>query len=274
MATLKVFVLGADDPEMRRIEELANLLGYLTVYAQKDGKRVHPGNAYAADNTSDIPTGFKVVFVECQIEGVEPDFVIDHHNEGDPGYGKGPELYWEASSIGQLYEYLSLETVPDKDRVLAAMDHCLNAAVKGGCPGIVRWRVLDIKTRMIAELTGLTEGEVRKMIGRYIDLIRQVNSIHEFGYALLFDQKVIIIPDTGIGYTAEYLTAQVAGVVQGVPIIICSRENEGDMLRYHFCGDTTPETVEGFVKWAKDLKGLIRIYSNPQRGYAGGYEEE
>ena len=151
------------------------------------------------------------------------------------------------------------------------MDHCFNAAVKGECPGVLKYRVLDIKTRMIAKSTEFSEDVVRSMIGKHVEMINQANRTDKYDLVDINGQKVIIIPDTGIGYTADYLAAQVAAVIQGVPVIILSREEEGGPGRYHLCGDTTPELVISFMEeWAY---GLVRIYGNPERGYAGGYED-
>jgi len=146
-----VFILGAADPEMNAIENLLALYDIRFEYAQADGKRVHPGNAYQADQVI-LEVGETAVLVECQPKAVtfEDGFPaevirIDHHRPGDPGYGRKPAEYWEASSIGQVFRFLEL--APSREaKVIAAADHCLTAAYAGQCPGIdpdglMEWRM-------------------------------------------------------------------------------------------------------------------------------------
>lgn len=130
----RLWVLGAADPEMTIIESLLAAAGERFVHASADGRRVHPGNAYGP-NEADIPLGFvgEVYLVECDIRpgffgpvytcplagivrfptsGVEEllgevtPVRIDHHRPGDPGYGKGPNDFLGASSLGQVIAVL------------------------------------------------------------------------------------------------------------------------------------------------------------------------
>src|SRR5579872_2101848 len=111
MANSTLFVLGADDPEMRRIEALIKETGHQVWYATKDSRRCHPGNAYLADEVM-WDEYQQLVLVECQpVHQPNPlrrDDVIrvDHHRQGDPGYGLPPEQFWQASSLGQIYALL------------------------------------------------------------------------------------------------------------------------------------------------------------------------
>lgn len=118
-----IFILGASDPEMESIQELLDGANVNYIYAMKDGKRVHPGNAYSADIPADddyediVVRGGVMYLVECEINDPRlglhgnPDtpaivFTIDHHRPGDPGFGKGPEDFLSASSIGQVFTIL------------------------------------------------------------------------------------------------------------------------------------------------------------------------
>lgn len=117
----RLFVLGADDPEMQAIERLLRKAGEAVAFAVgSDGKRVHPGNAYAAADLrwSNDPAdcsgpawGAVTHLVECApVTGaaIRPNVVvIDHHRPGDPGYGRGPKEYMPASSIGQVINTLA-----------------------------------------------------------------------------------------------------------------------------------------------------------------------
>ncbi|NTW14670.1 MAG: hypothetical protein HGA31_06645 [Candidatus Moranbacteria bacterium] len=270
-----LFVLGAQDPEMDRIWEVLGKYGIAIDYATKDGKRVHPGNAYMADNAFLLPDTF-VVFVECSVIGFMPDCRIDHHRPGDPGYGKGPEAYWEASSLGQMYALLGVPP-EEGDRVLAAMDHCFNSAMKGMCPGVPAGIVEERKILEISKATKVDPTELRRMVLNWQGEIGARTARYEMsgecGY-LRFQNDVVIDltdEDLGIGYSAEYLTAQVAGVVAKQPIILRVIDTAGGQPRLHLCGDASPELVTHFMKHSEG--DLERIYGAPDRGYAGGYKK-
>ena len=133
------FVLGGSDTEMKHIERVLLEQGHEVIKAEIEGIRVTRGQAYRADYP--VPR-IRDVWVECQHAdytkremyslGID---IVDHHYEGDPGYGKPPAEYWEASSIGQVYNLLGLESDYEA-RMIAAGDHCLYAAYHSMCPGI------------------------------------------------------------------------------------------------------------------------------------------
>lgn len=156
----RLVVLGADsDSEMIQIERRLRAAGEIVAYATIQGSRVHPGNAYRATGWTFFPwspivgeaffdDGGQIVFVECFVAGSGPAFerptIIDHHRPGDPGYGRPPEEYWEASSLGQVCALLGVQPIK-RELLIAAADHCLEAAYRGRCPGVdpdelMRWR--------------------------------------------------------------------------------------------------------------------------------------
>ena len=260
-----IYVLGAIDPEMARIEEVLGVANACVVYAKKNGQRVHAGNAYEADNGGDVPEDSAVIFIECGIVGVTPAKMIDHHRPIDPGYHKGPTEYWEASSLGQLHDHLGLKPTRD-DYVLAAMDHCYNAAMKGACPGVSRKDVLARKIHQIALATRRTSAEVEAMVDRYR------NSMTSSSQFLVGGQQVIDVPEsTGIGYTLEYLCAQVSATLLQAPVVLHLQNEEGAPERLHLCGDVWPSTAAYFMETWGPSHGLTNIYGSPERGYAGGY---
>lgn len=260
------YVLGATDPEMNRIEEILRAAGCLIIHAKKDAKRVHAGNAYEANNFCEIPENSGVIFIECCLTGVVPQKIIDHHRPGDPGYHKGPTEYWEASSLGQLQDHLGVEPAPE-DYVLAAMDHCFNAAMKGECPGVSPEKVLKRKLDEVAMATGRPIGDVKATISRFQE------NLARFQWYLIGGQRCIDIEEsTGVGYTIEYLAAQVAATLSETAIILHLYNEEGGRERLHLCGDVSPATARHFMgNWAPG-HGLTDIYGNPERGYAGGYK--
>lgn len=100
----ETWILGAPDPEMVHIEALLREQGKTVAYATYWGKRVTARNAYQADGP--VVSSGHVYLVECDIPALHQTGVsitrIDHHREGDPGYGLGPDQFLPASSIGQV----------------------------------------------------------------------------------------------------------------------------------------------------------------------------
>jgi hypothetical protein len=98
-------VFGASDPEQVAADNLARAAGLTVAYATIGGKRVHPGNAYNADSVdpSIVADASAVFLFECRPANA-PDqaVVLDHHHDGDTGYGRPPAEFLSASSVGQL----------------------------------------------------------------------------------------------------------------------------------------------------------------------------
>ena len=116
-----LWVLGAADPEMERIESVLAQLGEETRSAEVGGARVQPGNAYKADQVV-VPSGTTVILVECCASILEVPqgasmgdlemgqaqvVVIDHHRAGDPGAACSPAEFLLGSSLGQVISYLA-----------------------------------------------------------------------------------------------------------------------------------------------------------------------
>ena len=98
----RLWVLGSADPEMERIEKLLAECGEDYVHASRNGERVRGGDAYRCD-----PVEGATHWVECESPGQEREAVIDHHRPGDPGYGRPPDDFLSASSIGQVISELA-----------------------------------------------------------------------------------------------------------------------------------------------------------------------
>jgi len=167
--TLVIF--GAPDVESTAAKKLAWEAGYLVADAiAGNGMPVHPGNTYASigyridgSYVLSLSTRWngRCILFECGGD-LPPDAErCDHHRPGDPGYGRPPEEYLAASSIGQLMALLgptgwaaqrrimggaSLHEAAQEINKIAAADHCLEAAYRGRCPGVdpdalMAWRV-------------------------------------------------------------------------------------------------------------------------------------
>lgn len=265
----RIFLLGASDPEMDRIVEILCEQEHKVIYAKKDGVRVHAGNAYDANNIDEIPKEVRLIIVECEIESFTHDKRIDHHRPGDFGFGKGPEEFWEASSLGQMFSLFGLPKPESgsRDLVLAAMDHCYNDAMHDLCPNVKRNEVLRVKTEEIAKAAKKSVDEVEKTTQVFREKIRTSPTV-VIGKETVFDLQ----ENTGVGYSLEYLTAQVAAVLEDVPVIIHLYEKMGGQERLHLCGSVKEETLTFFIENWAPKNNLVRIYGNPARGYAGGYK--
>ena len=106
----RVWVLGAEDPEMDAIQLLLTACGEKFVEAFCDGARVTPANAYRGDDLSQPASHVQeLVFVECWVKGLSEvsHSHIDHHRPGDYGYGVAPRNAVRASSLGQTISRLA-----------------------------------------------------------------------------------------------------------------------------------------------------------------------
>jgi hypothetical protein len=254
------FLLGADDPEMERISEILNLFGAHYEFARKDGERVHSGNAYHADAPLCTPTEHtKVVFIECETSSLQMDIRIDHHRPGDPGFELGASHFFEASSLGQLFKLLHLSP-SQNDLVIAAMDHCFSDAMHNRCPSVSRKEVRDKKIQSLYK-------RVNQVMAAYTDAVSAAQT------TCIGSQEVSVLEkDLGIGYSFDYLIAQIVAVEIGSPVILLSRSKEGERYRLHLCGGNVEEnTIKVFTEVWGPAHGIDDLYGSPARGYAGGY---
>lgn len=257
------FVLGAQDPEMREIENAAARVGVPFVHAAVDGVRVWPRNAYEANGLvlairgrvrpALLPPQAPAVFVECNVLGHEPVLRVDHHNPGDAGYDKSPQCYMEGSSLGQVLRVLEMEP-DDTHRLLAAADHCLTAAYQGECPGIDPNELLFLRASWRAMVTGRSLGDVMEGI---LDAAKKVRRRYDSGYGeSLFLDPTEIPPDLPEG--AAYA---------GKPVRYRQLLADGELKE--MLKGATPAHIERFMA-EHEAAGRV-VYGNPYRGYAGAY---
>lgn len=247
-----IFVLGATDNEMAAIELLLTTLDYPFIYASIGDKRVNSSNANAADAVH-IPTHLIPVFVECRCKGTYDNAVIvDHHQEGDPGFGKPPAQYWEGSSIGQVANLIDI--LQNREMSLyAAADHCLTDAYLGNCPGISK---ADMKYFRVS----LASQNQKKPMSLVVEQMSQ---------ALIEMQSM---PKITIGET------QVVNA-RGRDIPMASEAAASEAIAYLY----DMQMKDGRVKvgllnappevtrlWMKSC-GLDEVYGDPNRRFAGGY---
>lgn len=250
------FVLGAADPEMNAIEEMAKKAGCAVVYAMAAGKRVFPANAYKADAVEGEINGEvgEVVFVECRVRGVSSAVVIDHHNPGDPGYGLSPEQYWEASSVGQAAKLLGVEKTSALAMVAAA-DHCLGHAYQGKCPGVDPEALMEWRAQSRAAFQKRTVGEVLSDVEMARKALRLAPKVTYAG---------VDVADFGDSTVAELPEAAAR---EGVPFQATTQTPDG---RTKVGLMSAPAAV--VRAWMDAQKGTLKeIYGDPERGFAGGF---
>ncbi|MEK7567616.1 MAG: hypothetical protein AAB513_01695 [Patescibacteria group bacterium] len=261
---IDLWVLGAPDPEMEAIEKLLLDCSQTVVYAAASGKRVFAGNAYKADST--LPeSGLDVerfsAWVECGFHGKKPEYIVDHHNPGDPGYGKGPSEFWQASSIGQVYQLLwnvawenRLILKPTRDHIFtAAADHCLAHAYAGKCSTVDPEELLLWRIKSRAKFQGKSEELISAHVERARKAVRERAVETPFG----------LLADFGEETMPELLEASaregIAFLGVGLP------QRDGRRKKVLMGG--SPEMIS---QWMATC-GLKDVYGDPARGFAGGY---
>jgi hypothetical protein len=248
----KVFILGAPDPEMEEIERVIRENGHEVRYALLRQTRVRAEQAYLADSLdAPIPKDVTLVFVECSVLGLTADALIDHHREGDPGFGKPPETYLESSSLGQTLSYLGV-IATDEQRVIAAADHCPTQAYQGKCPGVTPEALRQWRTASRAARRGVTPEEMDASILFAKSVLENAERIDVGGCSLpwVSDRK---------GEITE------ASARYNLPFLYAERLNDG-RTKMGIMG-AIPKVIE---TWMREC-GLTNVYGDPARGYAGGY---
>jgi len=260
------FILGASDREMQFIKEAIQLAGYTYAQATLDNKPVKSNQAYIANGIHGRIDGYSV-FVECNVRTANPISIIDHHREGDPGYGKTPDQYWQASSIGQTIRYLVNSCGVDLDktfehrlsdyRFAAAADHCLTAAYQGKCPGIDPDDLAIWRASNKAVHQGVDLRQLLRTIDNAKSEIKKADKIHIDGVDVaIFNKTVPELPEA---------SAQMGHAFQAELKI-------GSLSRRNIMS-APPNVIEAWMIQAKN-DGLTDIYGDPQRGYAGAYYKE
>ncbi len=248
----KYFILGAPDPEMVTIEEILKASGISYGYATFRGRVVQAHEAYRADGTTTlIPSGAEIVNVECSVLGLHPVHIIDHHRDGDPGYGRPPEQYLEGSSIGQFLAYMGIPPTQEH-RVIAAADHCLMHAYSGRCPGVSAQELKVWRTRSRAKARGIAEEELTRQIEAATQFLQKSTRIQLAGVDVAFVDE--ILPEV-----AE------ASAREGIPYTYVKKEPDG--RRKAGILSAPPEAIQEWM----DTCQLFSVYGDPQRGFAGGY---
>ena len=263
-----VIVMGGMDPEMLAITKACRALGIRTLQAAVDGLPVHPGNAYKANGyvQSGVYTDDYVISVECAVVGLTPDFCADHHNPGDRGYGRPPSAYWEASSIGQVYQHLADGGIPvtavtdafgPERYLIAASDHCPSHAFQGKCPGIDIAALKAMRARNSAAFCNMSVEEWTAIVDSSIAILRALPVATAGGG----EYRVS---------TTDIPLLNHAQLIAGIPVQYVMSGNDRDPRTKVGLLGGEPEMISAWMD-EKRNDGLVAIYGDPARGYAGGY---
>lgn len=310
----RVWILGAPDPEMKAIEKILTTLGEDIRHATSNKRRVHPGSAYRADPIDDEELD-EVIFVECDAPTYHRSkvVVIDHHREGDPGYGSNPRYFLSASSIGQVVSHLAkkglvpawkssqynvspdevgigdlLQTgdddswavvtggkpnypgehvsfyarsIPEEIVLTAAADHCLRAAYAGECPKVTPEALGVWRAQSRATFQNRPVKDILADIEHTREILREASLLYEGSPACtaLLDMR----RDEPAPELPEAAARENVGYVSG-PL----RAPDG-RSKYTCAG--TSDQVKGWMETIAPSWGLVDIYGDPMRGFAGGY---
>jgi len=271
MMPSRIWVLGAADPEMERIEQLLADAGedvtYAVVGGEPGGERVKPGTAYGGRPWRRIDPATPVITVECSVDpwSVRPGQIAhacDHHRPGDPGYGRPPADFWAASSIGQVCAILG--HAPTRELLLiAASDHCPSAAYAGLCPGIDPDELLRWRAASRAAFRGITAEQMEATVLAAVAVLRAAPMIRLDGQAgpgTIADVRDLHVPEL-----------PEASLRLGVPILCRGLPDRG-RRKINVLGDVGGHHVRAFLGGWAARNGLVDMYGDPMRGYAGGYD--
>jgi hypothetical protein len=282
-------VLGASDPEMSRIRELAELAGIEVVQATsigRDGNPVPVGGPATYKATSPTPQVGDAWIETAPAEGGKAAIiaaggvVVDHHEVGDPGYGRPPAEAFSASSIGQIFSRIGF--LPRReDMVIAACDHCLTAAYAGMVPGVSPDVVLAMRVANAARFEGRSEADVREDIERALRALESAPTTEIGGEAVADLREWMTPAKAGASDQGGLPALNHAGPMTGRAYIALVREaaSKGGRLKVVLGGDgpgtaTDGHAAAGFAEWAAK-EGLIDAYGgDPARGFAGAYVRE
>lgn len=272
-----VFVLGAPDPEMNAIEVALRTLPDVTVHhaVTAAGTRVTPREAYGTDNSiPDVALDAFVVTVECSVQGLRVDHKVDHHNPGDAGYGRSPDEFWEASSIGQVYLLIEKhfgsdaaeaafdQKVINGDKLYyAASDHCPSHALVGMCPGIDREALRVHRARISAAFRGTTPEAVLAENAAAALLVEQL-PVSECGR-----YKVAPMPVDGVQGPHWGNAAMEAGWA----IQYYLKDGKTGQLKVGILNGVDSQTVADWMEAHRNSDKHEGVYGDPSRGYAGCY---
>jgi hypothetical protein len=165
--------------------------------------------------------------------------------------------------------------IPSEIVLTAAADHCLRAAYRGECPGVDPKVLARFRAEARAKFQGRTVDEVMADVEATTAALRSAPEIDLtpdrpsplYGQDCPFVPRWSIVADMRRNHHRPELVD--AGTIAGLgyvagPII------DPDGRRKLVCSGS-PEQIDAFKKYWAPSQGLIDIYGDPARGFAGGY---
>jgi len=170
--------------------------------------------------------------------------------------------------------------VPAEIVLTAAADHCLGAAYRGDCPGVDLEELMRYRTEQRAAIQGRTVEELLADIEATRAALMAAPVLHVDSHTHTEDHnwsrsvcegcaRELAEPlrdmrrETPWPELPEAATREGIGYMSG-PLI-------GPDGRRKFTCSGTAEQVRAWLNWADD-EGLVELYGDPARGFAGGYE--
>lgn len=317
-----IWVLFASDVEMSVTEKILISVGEKVAHAGTVGadgtfNRVRPGQTgtYGLKYVTNCgPAGDKTetwYLVEGRMPTPDgcPVVVIDHHSEGDDGYGLPPEDFMNAASIGQVIRRLAElgklpsdwvridlpvesgiimqigtscggeesrwrtmrhvissrgETViiPDEVVLTAAADHCLGAAYGGQCPGVSWLALTAFRVKERAAFQKRSEAEVLADIEATTKAfdVAPILALDSSGApATVLDMR----RETPWPELVEAATRRGTRYISG-PLV------GPDGRKKFTCSGSALHVKKFLEEWGPN-NGLVDMYGDTARGFAGGY---
>lgn len=152
----------------------------------------------------------------------------------------------------------------------AAADHCLAAAYRGECPGVDPDDLMQWRAETRAAHQGRSVDDLLDDVERAREALREAPRIDlgagpvcdmrdasdESGHHTFIRRGVPELPE--------------AAAYERVAYLATTTDRDG-RKKIVLGGHTTPETVRTFMgQWAP-AQGLVDVYGDPARGFAGGY---
>jgi len=296
-----VFLLGADDAEMRLIESLLRDAGQAFVPAAgAGGARLRPGEPPAIGMQTLPHEGFgpvgRLVLVECAARpqdaelreqlrvayGASGVVVIDHHDTPEAGYP--PARFLEAASCGLVWRLLHGDATPPVELLLeAAADHCMGAAFAGQCPGVEREALWAHCVRTRAATYGATPDRLE--VARAT--LQRAKPHPAFAERNLFVADLTSDPRSrgsdwsapdgaGVSYPLDYVGGPLVGSACGRAYLVRVKTRDGYAFRGGGGGDACaaarawPELAEELGCHGPTAPAPANAYAFPDRGLFGG----
>jgi hypothetical protein len=273
----KTWILGAPDPEMEAIEALLRRchqgVRYAAIEENDQTRRVKPHEAYRytmqfSKDKEHAPLSAPI-FVECAPSsgGGERHVIVDHHNPGDPGFGREPRDYFDASSLGQVVRRLvemGYGPFRAKDvaqwQLIAAADHCLAAAYRGECPGVDPQRLMEWRAESRAKFQNTDPAEILRRVDAAYHSISAAPTVELAPGLFAFDvrgMRVSELPEAAARW--------------GFNVLADSPEVVNGRVKVNFFGDERNCAAFEAV-WAPQ-HGVTEVYGDPKRGLMGGWRK-